>query len=206
MHSAGIFHLRSFYTDRTHSALRFPALLLSWMLFTSVCGAFIMGFLMDGILRNVLDSKERELLSSRHLTVSTAYRDAGLPGVVRLLHHESFRQDYIHLSDVSGKILLEQNPDHVRFTRPLTPMPTISGESTVRDWQETVTDSGIDYDLLSGRLPGGATLRMGINEQPQEKFFRRSEKLAAEAGGSFIVLNIIGSTILIYQFRKKEPS
>ncbi len=206
MHSADIFHLRAFYTSREHSPLRFPALLLSWMLFTSVCGAFIMGFLMDGILRNVLDSKEHELLSSRHLTVSTAYRDAGLPGVVRLLRYESFRQDYILLTDASGKILLKQNPDHVRFTRPLTPMPTIGGESTVCDWQETVTDHGLDYDLLSGRLPGGATLRMGINERPQEKFFRRSEKITAQAGGSFIVLGLLGATILIYQFQKKDQS
>ncbi|MEO7932637.1 MAG: hypothetical protein ABIT76_05710 [Chthoniobacterales bacterium] len=204
MSFASLIHSRPLSTSSKRLCREFPLLLVGWMVLTSFCGAIVMGLVMDGILRTVLDSKEDELLASRHLALSTAYRDAGLPGVEKLLRSNSFQHEYIRLSQPSGQMILEQNPDHVRFNHPLLPRPAIGGNSSVPDWAETITDRGLDYDLLTGRLPGGATLCLGLNEQPQEKFFRRSEKVAVQIGGSFLVLGILGAAILLFRFR--EPT
>ena len=45
------------------NGVRSLALVVGWMAFTFLAGAFIMGFVLDGILRNALDDHARELLA-----------------------------------------------------------------------------------------------------------------------------------------------
>ncbi len=205
MNTGNLIQLRSFYAGLAKAELQFPFLLAGWMVVTSICGALIMGLVMDGILRNLLENKERELLSVRHLAVSTAYREAGQPGVERLLRMKDFRGDFIRFSTGEGTVIFEQNPDRIRFDHPAVPMQVIGGGSYVPGWSETVSSKGDDYDIYEGKLPGKVRLEMGFNEKRQENFFQRADWIAAEVGLSFIVINLLGAVVLLLRSRAQVP-
>ncbi len=168
-------------------------MVVGWMAFTFLAGAFVMGFVLDGILRNALDDQARELLASRYLTLRMAYGNHGLPAAEKLLSTPDFAAYYVHLTDPKGGVLLDQNPRHARWDEPLVAMPTLDQTRDVPDWRETRTAEGLDYDLLSHRLHDGSTLVMGVCENSQETFFRHIKNLGLQIIATFIVLGVVGA-------------
>ena len=135
-------HLRAFYASSKKTTVQFAVLLFGWMMFTSVCGLLMMGYVMDDMLRTALDAKQLELLAARHLTLGTAYRAAGEVGLETVIKNESFKNDYIRLTNRDGSTSFEINPEKIHFNRPGTPLKTISGNSEVPGWQKAITATG----------------------------------------------------------------
>ena len=180
---------------------RNAALAVGWVLLTSCLAIFLASYLMDGILRNTLEDKERELLSSRYLTVRMTYTALGLPDVQKLLSQSGFAGYYLRLTGPQGDVLLEQNPKHVHFSGPSRPMPTLEGSQFVPDWQEARSDSGLDFDLLSHRLHDGSTLVMGLCERSEESFFRHVDHTILQISGVFLGLGLLGAIAFLFSLR-----
>lgn len=180
---------------------RNAALTVGWVLLTSALAIFLASYLLDGILRNTLEDKERELLSSRYLTVRMTYTQLALPGVQKLLFQPGFAGYYLRLTGPKGDVLLEQNPKHVHFSGPSRPMPTLEGNQFVPDWQEARSDDGLDFDLLSHRLHDGSTLLMGLCERSQESFFRHIDHTLLQISGVFLGLGLLGAFAFFLSLR-----